>query len=98
VPSPAAARKWGAGAKLAQVDSIAIRDMAAHVHGDAAIVSMPAEAAGTCKGKPFTDESKCVDLFARRDGRWQVVDSQMTTVKPQRRTAAYCRSISIPPT
>jgi ketosteroid isomerase-like protein len=82
VPSPAAGAQVGAGAELAQVDSIASRDMAAHVHGDAAIVSMTAEAAGTCKGQPFTDKSKAVDFFARRDGRWQVVNSQMTTIKP----------------
>jgi hypothetical protein len=52
-----------------------------HRFGDAALVSLVGEATGTYKGKPFADKSKGVDFFARRDGRWQVVNSQMTTIK-----------------
>jgi hypothetical protein len=33
-----------------------------------------------------------------RAGRWRIVNSQMTTIKPQRGAAGYCTSISIPPT
>ena len=55
--------------------------MRVHVFGDAAIVSLVGEATGTYKGKPFSEKSRGVDFFARRDGRWQVVNSQMTTIK-----------------
>ena len=56
--------------------------MRAHVFGDAAIVSMAAESKGTYKGKPFSENSRGIDFFVKRDGRWQVVNSQMTTIKP----------------
>ena len=65
-----------------QIESLTIRDMRAHVFGDAAIVSMAAESKGTYKGKPFSETSSGVDFFVKRDGRWQIVNSQMTTIKP----------------
>ena len=64
-----------------QIESITMRDMRAHVVGDAAIVSMTAESKGTYKGKPFDEKSRGIDFFVKRDGRWQVVNSQMTTIK-----------------
>jgi uncharacterized protein (TIGR02246 family) len=69
-------------AGLVQLESLTIRDMRVHVVGDAAIVSMAAESKGTYKGKPFAEKSSGVDFFVRRDGRWQIVNSQMTTIKP----------------
>ena len=63
------------------VDTLVIRDMRVHVFGDAAIVSMAAESTGTYKGKPFSENSRGVDFFVKRDGRWQIVNSQMTTIK-----------------
>jgi uncharacterized protein (TIGR02246 family) len=64
-----------------EIESITIRDMKVHVAGDAAIVWMTAESKGAYKGKPFNERSKGIDFFVRRDGRWQVVNSQMTTIK-----------------
>jgi ketosteroid isomerase-like protein len=69
-------------AGLVKIETATIRDMRVHVFGDAALVSLVGEATGTYKGKPFSERSKGVDFFARRDGRWQVVNSQMTTIKP----------------
>ena len=51
--------------------------------GDVAIVSLAGKATGTYRGKPFADGSKGFDVFAKRDGRWQVVYSQMTSIKEQ---------------
>jgi uncharacterized protein (TIGR02246 family) len=65
-----------------QIESITMRDMRAHVFGDAAIVSMTAESKGTYKGKAFNEASTGIDFFVKRDGRWQLVNSQMTTIKP----------------
>jgi len=69
-------------AGLVQIESITLRDMRAHVFGDAAIVSMEAESKVTYKGKPVSEKSRGVDFFVKRDGRWQIVNSQMTTIKP----------------
>jgi uncharacterized protein (TIGR02246 family) len=64
-----------------QFESLTMRDVRTHVVGDAAIVSMAAESKGTYKGKPFSEKSKGVDFFVKRDGRWQLVSSQATTLK-----------------
>ena len=68
-------------AGLLRMESAALRDMRARVFGDAAIVSLAGEATGTYRGKPFADGSRGVDFFAKRDGRWQVVYSQMTSIR-----------------
>jgi ketosteroid isomerase-like protein len=65
-----------------QIESITMRDMRAHVFGDVAIVSMVAESKGAYRGKPFNEKSSGIDYFVKRDGRWQLVNSQMTTIKP----------------
>jgi uncharacterized protein (TIGR02246 family) len=64
-----------------RIESMTLRDLRVHVFGDAAIVSMVAESKGTYKGTPTSEKSRGVDFFAKRDGRWQVVNSQMTTIK-----------------
>ena len=69
-------------AGLVQIESITMRDMRAHVFGDAAIVSMEAESKGTYKGKPMSEKARGIDFFVKRDGRWQIVNSQMTTIEP----------------
>ena len=64
-----------------RIASMTLRDLRVHVFGDAAIVSMVAESKGTYKGKPMSEKARGVDFFVKRDGRWQVVNSQMTTIK-----------------
>lgn len=68
-------------AGLLRIETAALHDMKVHVAGDAAIVSLAGAATGSYKGKPFADGSKGFDVFAKRDGRWQVVYSQMTSIK-----------------
>jgi len=76
-----AAQLAGLKAGLWTIESATLRDVRVHVFGDAAIVSLSGQATGTYKGKPFADGSKGFDIFAKRDGRWQVVYSQMTAIK-----------------
>jgi len=68
-------------AGLLRIETAALRDMKVHVTGDTAVVSLAGAATGSYKGKPFADGSKGFDVFAKRDGRWQVVYSQMTSIK-----------------
>jgi ketosteroid isomerase-like protein len=68
-------------AGLLRIDTAELRDMKVHVTGDAAIVSLAGKATGTYKGTPFADGSKGFDVFSKRDGRWQVVYSQMASIK-----------------
>jgi len=64
-----------------QVESMELRDMRAHVFGDAALVSMTAEARGTYRGQPLGEKLRGIDFFVKRGGRWQAVYSEMTTIK-----------------
>jgi len=80
-PVNVAAQLAGVKAGLLRIETAALRDMKVHVAGDAAIVSLAGAATGSSNGKPFADGSKGFDVFAKRDGRWQVVYSQMTSIK-----------------
>lgn len=77
VAAPFAGMKAGA----AQIESLTIRDLRARVFGDAAIVSMHAESKGTQKGTPISAETRGTDFFVKRDGRLQVFNGQITTMK-----------------
>jgi len=64
-----------------KVESDAIRDLSVHVFGDVAVATMILDAKGTYKGADVSGSFRSTDFFAKRDGRWQVVSSQNTTVK-----------------
>jgi ketosteroid isomerase-like protein len=62
-------------------ESLTLRDLSAHVFGDAAIATMTAEIKGTFMGKPMPPLQRSTDFFVKRDGRWQAVSTQNTTIK-----------------
>ena len=64
-----------------KVESDAIRDLSVHVFGDVAVATMILDTKGTYKGADFSGLIRSIDFFVKRDGRWQVVSSQNTTVK-----------------
>jgi len=64
-----------------KVESDAIRDLSVHVFGDVAVATMILDTKGTYKGADFSGVIRSTDFFVKRDGRWQVVSSQNTTVK-----------------
>jgi uncharacterized protein (TIGR02246 family) len=61
---------------------VAMKNVSPHVFGDFAMVSMIAELKGTYKGKDASGSQQGVDFCVRREGRWQVVYSQNTAIKP----------------
>jgi ketosteroid isomerase-like protein len=62
-------------------ESLTLRDLRVHVFGDAAIATMTAEIKGTFMGKPMPPLQRSTDFFVKRDGRWQAVSTQNTTIK-----------------
>lgn len=64
-----------------KVESAALRDMRVFVVGDAAVATMLVDTKGTFMGKPVPPTSRSTDFFVKRDGRWQAVSTQNTTVK-----------------
>jgi ketosteroid isomerase-like protein len=57
------------------IGSIDISDMKVQVYGDTAVVTGIFKAAGTSKGKNFTNTGRFTDTFVMQDGRWQAVAS-----------------------
>lgn len=71
-----AALKGGA----VKVESATVRDLNINVFGDAAVATMVMEIKGTMMGKPFPAVQHSTDFFVRRDGRWQIVNTQNTVI------------------
>ncbi len=65
-----------------KLTSVAMKDISPHVFGDFAVVTMIGEMKGTYKGKDITDQAHSTDFFVKRNGQWQIVYTQNTTVKP----------------
>jgi hypothetical protein len=58
------------------------RDIVVRLYGDAAVLRYPAEIAFIVDGTPTPrGQYRHIDLYERRDGRWQVVWSQATQVR-----------------
>lgn len=53
------------------------------VSGDVAIVGGEAWIKGTDGGKPITEHFRYADTFAKREGRWVVVYTQVTGLPPR---------------
>ncbi|HYK90454.1 MAG TPA: DUF4440 domain-containing protein [Acidobacteriota bacterium] len=64
-----------------KVESVKLTDLNPHVFGDTAIVSMTAAMKGKYKGQDFPPLVRSVDFFVKREGRWQAVHTQNTTIK-----------------
>jgi len=65
-----------------KVESATLRDLRAHVFGDAAIATSTVVMEGTYKGADVSASFRSTDFFVRRDGRWQAVSTQNVTIKP----------------
>jgi ketosteroid isomerase-like protein len=64
-----------------KMESLALSDLGVHVFGDAAVVTSTVAIKGTEKGKDISGTERSTDFFVKRDGRWQAVSTQNTTVK-----------------
>jgi len=57
-------------------DSLTVR-----IYGDVAVLQGIADNTGTFRGFPFRGKIRYTRVFVRRDGRWQAVTMQQTTVQ-----------------
>jgi ketosteroid isomerase-like protein len=64
-----------------KVESATVRDLRIAVFGDAAVATMTMEVKGSFMGKPFPGVQRGTDFFVKRDGRWQIVNTQNTAVQ-----------------
>jgi ketosteroid isomerase-like protein len=68
-------------AGVLHIESATLGDLKAYVFGDAAIATMTGASKGTYMGKPFSNAYRGTDFLIKRDGRWQIVSTQNTTIK-----------------
>ena len=64
-----------------KLESVNLHDLSVHVFADAAIATMAVDIKGTFMGKPVPPSQRSTDFFVKRDGRWQAVSTQNTTIK-----------------
>jgi uncharacterized protein (TIGR02246 family) len=64
-----------------KLESATMRDISVHVFGDVAIATMIGDVKGTFMGKAMPPLQRSTDFFVKRDGRWQAVSTQNTTIK-----------------
>ncbi|MFO1340532.1 MAG: nuclear transport factor 2 family protein [Burkholderiaceae bacterium] len=59
-----------------------VEDFDVRLYGDVALLSGRTRITGAYDGKPWSSHYRYVDVYARRNGRWQVVNVQISRVKP----------------
>jgi len=57
-------------------DSLTVR-----IYGDVAVLQGMADNTGTFRGFPFSGKIRYTRIFVRRDGRWQAVAMQQTSIQ-----------------
>lgn len=60
--------------------SVDIYDQVSKVWPDGAVLAGMVDAKGANQGKPYTFRGRFVDVWAKRNGRWQVIFTQIHTV------------------
>jgi len=65
-----------------KIESARVRDLDVHVFGDAAVATMLVDTKATFMGQPVPPLARSTDFFVKRDGRWQAVSTQNTTITP----------------
>lgn len=62
------------------IEPYTVEDFDVRFYGDVALLSGHTRMKGSYKGSPFATHYRYVDIYARRDGKWQVVSVQITTI------------------
>jgi hypothetical protein len=72
--------------KTSSVTTCTDRNVKARVYGNAAVVTGLGTRSGTYKGSGFADQQFLwTDTFTMKDGRWQCVASQGTSIAAQQK-------------
>ncbi|MDT9001868.1 nuclear transport factor 2 family protein [Paucibacter sp. APW11] len=57
-----------------------VEDFEIRLYGDTALLSGRTRMQGSYDGKPFSTHYRYIDVYVRREGRWQIVSVQLTRV------------------
>jgi hypothetical protein len=64
-----------------KLTSVRYDSLMARIYGDVAILQGIADNTGTFRGFPFSGKIRYTRIFVRRDGRWQAVAMQQTSMQ-----------------
>ena len=62
------------------IESAQLDDLSVRVYGETAVVTARNTVKGRAMGQDISGPYRFLDVFVRRDGRWQCVASQMTRI------------------
>ena len=65
------------------IDPYTVEDFDVRLFGDVALLSGRTKMTGRFDGKPFTSHYRYIDVYAKRNGRWQIVSVQITRLPVQ---------------
>jgi ketosteroid isomerase-like protein len=60
------------------IDPYTVEEFDVRLFGDVALLSGRTRMTGRFDGKPFTSHYRYIDIYAKRNGRWQIVSVQIT--------------------
>ena len=60
----------------------AVEDFDVRLYGDVALLSGRTRMTGAYDGKPWSSHYRYVDVYVRRNGRWQVANVQISRIRP----------------
>jgi ketosteroid isomerase-like protein len=63
-----------------KLSAVRYEDLTVRVYGDVAVLTGIADNVGTARGIPFSGKVRYTRVFVRRDGRWQAVLMQQTSM------------------
>ena len=68
------------------IDPYTVEDFEIRFYGDVALLSGRTLMTGKYDGEKFTSNYRYIDIYAKRDGKWQIVSVQITRYPPPKDT------------
>lgn len=64
-----------------EIDPYTVADFDVRLYGNVALLSGRTSMTGRYDGKPFAGHYRYIDVYVRREGKWQIVSVQITPLK-----------------
>ncbi|BBB63681.1 hypothetical protein UNDKW_5408 [Undibacterium sp. KW1] len=66
-----------------EIDPYKVEDFEIRLYGNVALLSGRTKMTGRYEGKPFKSHYRYIDIYAQRDGKWQIVSVQISRIPQQ---------------
>lgn len=68
-----------------KIDPYVVEDFGVRVYGDTALLTGRIRMSGTASGERFEEHFRYIDVYVKRNGKWQVVSVQITPMPPEKK-------------